>query len=745
MKFGIQLKLVLMALLIGFVPIVLLSAISIQKSQEEVKHQVENNTQLFANMTNDRIETYFKAREGDALILAESRIVREGVEKLNTFQASQSEKNQIEEDFNRYLSNASTYYAFTDIFITNMYNEVVFSLNYNPLDMAPLVSVGDYSESALADTQSWSSLFRNAFIDDNILVLSTPISGYQDQTSGTIGTINIVINQEALNQIVKAGREKLGESADVYLVGEDGILMTNTAREPYINDVALKETLNTDYVLDLVSQVTSGNKTFNEVRTVTSYDGKESVSNLSVVRMGAQDVGMVIEVAYDEVFEGQKAMRGLILIVSAIAIILSLAMAFATARSFKKPIAKLVALATGIAGYDLTVEADASLTGRNDEFGELSVSIMTIVESLKTIIGKVDGASMALKHASVQLKSDTQASTMNAQSIAAAIDEIAEGSAKQVDKADIGYEKLMRLGAAIEDDEAVHINMLGDMSSIKKTVDEGIALMSELESIGSKFSLANQEMHEKVARNSEDSSKIELASRMILEIANRTNLLALNAAIEAARAGEHGRGFSVVAAEIRSLAEQSKESTEQINQIVSQLQISHEEVVQTIGSLANISEQQKSSIRKTSEKYREINRSVEKIDQLIENTSRSRETIKEIKASLSSSIEESAKISKENSLGTEGIVMAVEKQTEAIMSINDSCEALGRLAEALHEDVNVFRMSEGVSLFDSSGQVGSHALEEMVSETEMEESQESFESHESHESYSLNALPEFIA
>lgn len=715
-----------MALLIGFVPIVLLSAISIHKSQEEVKRQVENNTQLFANMTNDRIETYFKAREGDALILAESRIVREGVEKLNTFQATPAEKAQIEGDFNRYLANASDYYAFTDIFITNMYNEVVFSLNYNPLDMAPLVSVGDYSESALAGTQSWSTLFRNAFIDDNILVLSTPITGYHNQSSDTIGTVNIVINQEALNQIVKSGREKLGESADVYLVGEEGILMTNTAREPYMNDVALKEALSSDYIMNLAAQVASGNTAYNEVSTVTSYDGTKTVSNLSVVRMGSQNVGMVIEVAQDEVFEGQKAMRNLILIVSAIAIILSLVMAFATARSFKKPIAKLVALATGIAGYDLTVEVDASLTGRNDEFGALSVSIMTIVDSLKTIIGKVDGASMALKQASAQLKSDTQASSVNAQSIAAAIDEIAEGSAEQVDKADAGYEKLIRLGAAIEDDEAVHTSMLGDMSSIKETVDEGIALMSELESIGTKFSLANHEMHEKVARNSEDSSKIELASRMILEIANRTNLLALNAAIEAARAGEHGRGFSVVAAEIRSLAEQSKESTEQINQIVNQLQISHEEVVQTISSLAAISEQQNSSIQKTSEKYREINRSVEKIDQLIEITSRSRETIKEIKASLSSSIEESAKISKENSLGTEGIVMAVEKQTEAIMSINDSCEALGRLAEALHEDVNVFRMSEGVSLFDSSGQVGSPELAEIVNE-----------------SYSLNVLPEF--
>ena len=58
MRFGIQLKLVLMALFIGFFPIILLSTISINKSSEEVAVQVEKNTALFAKMTNDRIETY---------------------------------------------------------------------------------------------------------------------------------------------------------------------------------------------------------------------------------------------------------------------------------------------------------------------------------------------------------------------------------------------------------------------------------------------------------------------------------------------------------------------------------------------------------------------------------------------------------------------------------------------------------------------------------------------------------------
>ncbi|HAS74210.1 MAG TPA: methyl-accepting chemotaxis protein, partial [Clostridiales bacterium UBA8960] len=341
MKFGIQVKLVLMALLIGFFPIVFLSTISTNKSFEEVTHQVENNTQLFANMTNDRIETYFVTREGDARILAESRIIREGVEILNTFQATPEEKEKIQTDFEYFLSTASMYYSYTDIFITNKYNEVIFSLNYSPLDIAPIAAVGDYSINALNGAQSWSDLFRNSFIDDNILVLSTPISGYVNRMNGTIGTINIVINQGALNHIVKTGRDKLGTTADVYLIDQNGLLMTNTSREPYIENGALKETIEADFVTDLSTQIRSNNLDFNEVRTTQSYDGTKTVSNLSIVRIGSQNAGMIIEVAADEVFGGQKALGELIMIVSIIVVVLSLIMAFATAKSFIKPISKL--------------------------------------------------------------------------------------------------------------------------------------------------------------------------------------------------------------------------------------------------------------------------------------------------------------------------------------------------------------------------------------------------------------------
>jgi methyl-accepting chemotaxis protein len=108
-----------------------------------------------------------------------------------------------------------------------------------------------------------------------------------------------------------------------------------------------------------------------------------------------------------------------------------------------------------------------------------------------------------------------------------------------------------------EGDEAMNLTVLG-ISEIRETVAETA---------------------KKVKRLGETSQKISRIVNLISNFAAQTNLLALNAAIEAARAGEEGRGFSVVAEEVRDLAEQSANSTAEIEQLVEEIQAQTNEVV----------------------------------------------------------------------------------------------------------------------------------------------------------------------
>ena len=191
----IKYKLFLMAILCGLIPMFILGAFAINHSSREITSEIYQSNALYTTLTRETIENYFTAREGDALLLANSSSISLGVEKLNTFD-SNVDTAQIESEFKAFTDIAINKYGYTDIFITNSYKEVIFSSNYNKLDIAPLASSGDYIEKGMAGTQNWSGVFRNSFINDNIMILTTPIyanpldaAAQLDENHKPIGTV----------------------------------------------------------------------------------------------------------------------------------------------------------------------------------------------------------------------------------------------------------------------------------------------------------------------------------------------------------------------------------------------------------------------------------------------------------------------------------------------------------------------------------------------------------------------------
>ena len=249
-------------------------------------------------------------------------------------------------------------------------------------------------------------------------------------------------------------------------------------------------------------------------------------------------------------------------------IIFSIAMTMILTRSITVPLDELMVASEAIAKGNMTVKLPETRTA--DEIGKLADTFAHMVVSLKTMILKTKDATNQMASASSEIVSASQQQAASAKEQSAAVAETTS-AAKELQKTSES------VGESIKRVSQVATLAMTGMSKIKESMSKSSELITSL---------------------GEKSEKIGKIINLIDDVADQTNLLAVNASIEAARAGEQGRGFTVVADEIRKLADSTAKSTKDIASLIELIQhemsnaiMSMEQSVKTIEEEAKLAQE----------------------------------------------------------------------------------------------------------------------------------------------------------
>ncbi|WP_309385279.1 methyl-accepting chemotaxis protein [Cerasicoccus frondis] len=262
-------------------------------------------------------------------------------------------------------------------------------------------------------------------------------------------------------------------------------------------------------------------------------------------------LGLVLKIDREEVFGPVSHLLSASILVAGVTLLVVLIASLLMSRGITHPIASLTDAAHRLAEGDLTAEIRCKT---RNEIGQLSAAAQTMATNLKSLVGKVKVTAEEISNTSQHLNSSAQQQVTAAEQTGAASVEV-NATAKQISTTTRELARTMK-----------QVNEVTQSTALK--AESGLDVLTALESSMKELGEANDDVAEQLNLINQRAYAITSVISTMTKVADQTNLLSLNASIEAKKAGVHGRGFSVVATEIRRLADQAASSTLEIEQSV---------------------------------------------------------------------------------------------------------------------------------------------------------------------------------
>lgn len=498
----------------------------------------------------------------------------------------------------------------------------------------------------------------------------------RDQENGIKGVLGFNIDLPIITDMID--KIKIGDTGYVILVDSKNTIIADP-KKPELNFKNVQE-MNEELYKKL--DQLQGNS------MELTLDGADVVATV----IGSEATGWKYICIADkaDMYKEASTLRQLLLTTTFIVLVLVLIIAWFLSRYIASPLLAMMQTCRELESGDFRDKQ--SILEREDEFGQLSSSLHAMQAEIRKVLKKVHGLAEQVAASSEELTASSDQSSQAAQSIAASIAEVAEGTQQQLHATeetrqvmDDVTKKIQQIAAhadhaAMQSGQVAEKARYGDQSVL-----EAVGQIGQVET-------AVLRSAEVVGRLGERSKEIGQIIDTIANIANQTNLLALNAAIEAARAGEQGRGFAVVADEVRKLAEQSQEAANEIAVLIGEIQTDTEQAVVAMTD-------GKTEVQNGTRAIHTIGQSFGEIAELIGNISGQ---VKEISQSIQQMVAASDQVGqsvkkidghgKKSTEEAHTVSAAAEEQLASMQEMAAASQELAKLAQDLQNEVTAFKL-----------------------------------------------------